>query len=105
MKRPWGKSGQLPCSDLSVKYALLHKIRAENWCPLSQKLELSTSLASLLFQIGTKSKFNYGVFIFNQMTRHIGLQGVKLSNDEAHWLEGCEVNFMLSSSDMWHASC
>lgn len=77
VKRVWPRSGQLPCSDLSVKYALLHKISVENCCP-SHKSGLSTSLASLLYQNGIGSSFNYGVFILNQVTRHIGSQAVKI---------------------------
>lgn len=73
VKKAWSRSGQLSFSNLNVKYALLHKIGVENWCP-SHKPGLSTSLASLLYQIGTRSPFDYGVLILNQVTRHIALK-------------------------------
>ncbi|XP_038887050.1 uncharacterized protein LOC120077220 [Benincasa hispida] len=78
VKRAWPKKDQLPCSDLSVKYVLLHKIGIENWCPSSHKYSLSTPLENLLYQIGTMEKFNYGIFILNQIKRHIASQATKV---------------------------
>lgn len=73
----WPAKGQLPSAALSVKYALLHRIRITNWCS-SHRSGLSIPFATLLLQIGTKSPLNYGVFVLNQIKCHIGSQALKL---------------------------
>ncbi|XP_038887175.1 uncharacterized protein LOC120077362 [Benincasa hispida] len=71
-------SRKVNCLAFSVKYVLLHKIGIENWFPSSHKFGLSTTLASLLYQIDTGAEFNYGVLNFNQIKRHIGSQATKV---------------------------
>lgn len=63
---------------LSVKYALLHWIGITNWCPLSHRSSLYVSVATLIYHIRTKSPFNFGVFVLNQIKHHIGSKALKL---------------------------
>lgn len=63
---------------LSVKYAIRHKIGIANWCPSTHGSGLSPTLASLLYQIGTRSTFDYGVFVFNQLLQHVNSFAIKL---------------------------
>lgn len=74
----WPKKGQLTTVVLNVKYAFFHRIGITNWCPSSHRSSLSISLAMLIYQIGTKSPFNYGAFILNQIKHHVGSKALKL---------------------------
>src|ERR1044072_10039750 len=51
----WPASGTIPCSKLSVKYEILHKIGAANWAPSSHTSSVLVSLARLIYAVGTKS--------------------------------------------------
>lgn len=76
----WPAKGQLPVAALNVKYALFHLIGITNLCPSSHRSSLSIALAILLIQISTKSPFNYGAFVLNQIKRHIGSPAFRLPN-------------------------
>lgn len=45
---------------------------------LSHTSGISTSFSSLMYQIGTGSQFNYGAFVLNQVTQHVGSQAVQM---------------------------
>ncbi|XP_038904247.1 uncharacterized protein LOC120090596 [Benincasa hispida] len=49
-----------------------------NWCPSTHGSSLSPSLASLLYQIGIMSTFNFEVFVYNQLFRHADSFAIKL---------------------------
>lgn len=80
----WPRRVSWPTVLLIVNYAILHKIGISNWCHSSHKLGLSISLATLLYQIGTHAQFNYGVFVVNQIKRHIGVDSLKLPPSAIH---------------------
>lgn len=61
-----------------MKYVVLHKIGIANWCPSTHGSGVSPILASLLYQIGTRSTFNFGVFVFNHLLRHVDSFAIKL---------------------------
>ena len=66
----WPSKGKILSSQLSVKYAILHKISAANWAPTSHTSTINASLARLLFAIGTKSKLDLGSYVFEQTLKH-----------------------------------
>lgn len=73
---PW--FGQLFTVVLSVKYVVLHKIEIANWCPSTHGSGLSPTLASLLYQIGTRFMFDFEVFVVNQLLHHVDSFAIKL---------------------------
>lgn len=99
-KSAWPSSGQLSAASLSANYVILHKIGITNWCPTTHGSGLSPTLTSLLYQISTRSTFNYGVFVFNQLLRHVDTFTIKVSTSflclfcgismsQYYWLQSC----------------
>ncbi|KAH1233094.1 hypothetical protein GmHk_09G025613 [Glycine max] len=74
----WPKKGKLSAGKLSVKYAILHRIGAANWVPTNHTSTVATGLGKFLYAIGTKSKFNFGNYIFDQTVKHSESFAVKL---------------------------
>ncbi|KAL5127626.1 hypothetical protein HKD37_14G040010 [Glycine soja] len=74
----WPKKGKLSAGKLSVKYAILHRIGAANWVPTNHTSTVATGLGKFLFAVGTKSKFNFGNYIFDQTIKHSESFAVKL---------------------------
>ncbi|XP_058784631.1 uncharacterized protein LOC131659459 [Vicia villosa] len=66
----WPMKEKLTASKLSIKYAMLHKIGAANWIPTNHKSTISTVLGRFLYAVGTKEKFDYGAYIFDQTMKH-----------------------------------
>ncbi|KAH1206111.1 hypothetical protein GmHk_16G046651 [Glycine max] len=74
----WPKKGKLSAGKLSVKYAILHRIGAANWVPTNHTSTVATGLGKFLYAVGTKSKFNFGNYIFDQTVKHAESFAVKL---------------------------
>ncbi|KAL5133533.1 hypothetical protein HKD37_03G006837 [Glycine soja] len=74
----WPKKGKLSAGKLSVKYAILHRIGAANWVPTNHTSTVATGLGKFLYAVGTKSKFNFGNYIFYQTVKHSESFAVKL---------------------------
>ncbi|KAL5153640.1 hypothetical protein HKD37_19G053143 [Glycine soja] len=74
----WPKKGKLSAGKLSVKYAILHRIGAANWVPTNHTSTFATGLGKFLYAVGTKSKFNFGNYIFDQTVKHSESFAVKL---------------------------
>ena len=74
----WPASGTIPCSKLSVKYAILHKIGAANWAPSSHTSSVPTSMARLIYAIWTKSDIDFGTYVFYQTMKHGDSFAVKM---------------------------
>ncbi|TYK01367.1 uncharacterized protein E5676_scaffold29G00530 [Cucumis melo var. makuwa] len=74
----WPVNG-ISAAALSVKYAILHKIGIANWFPSSHASSVSTTLGTFLYQICNDNKVDTGAFIYNQLLRHVGSFGVKVS--------------------------
>ncbi|XP_058784396.1 uncharacterized protein LOC131659189 [Vicia villosa] len=66
----WPLKEKLTASKLSIKYAMLHKIGAANWVPINHKSTISTGLGRFIYAVGTKAKFDYGTYIFEQTLKH-----------------------------------
>ncbi|XP_058779944.1 uncharacterized protein LOC131653697 [Vicia villosa] len=75
--KTWPFKGKLTVSKLSVKYDVLHRIGAANWVPTQHKSTISALLGKFIFAIGTKSKVDYGTYIFKQTLKHAGSYSVK----------------------------
>ncbi|XP_050908528.1 uncharacterized protein LOC127122192 [Lathyrus oleraceus] len=75
--RKWPLKGKLVASKLSVKYVMLHKIGAANWVPTNHKSTVAVMLGKFIYAIGTKAKFDYGSYIFDQTLKHVGSFSVK----------------------------
>ncbi|XP_058784030.1 uncharacterized protein LOC131658792 [Vicia villosa] len=73
----WPLKEKLTTSKLSIKYAMLHKIGAANWVPTNHKSTISTVLGRFMYVVGTKAKFDYGTYIFDQTMKHAGSFSVK----------------------------
>ncbi|XP_050884906.1 uncharacterized protein LOC127088034 [Lathyrus oleraceus] len=75
--RKWPLKGKLVASKLSVKYAMMHKIGAANWVPTNHKSTVAVMLGKFIYVVGTKAKFDYGSYIFDQTLKHAGSFSVK----------------------------
>ncbi|XP_050919118.1 uncharacterized protein LOC127136625 [Lathyrus oleraceus] len=75
--RKWPLKGKLVASKLSVKYAMLHKIGAANWVPANHKSTVVVMHGKFIYVVGTKAKFDYGSYIFDQTLKHAGSFSVK----------------------------
>ncbi|XP_058767279.1 uncharacterized protein LOC131640945 [Vicia villosa] len=75
--KSWPLKEKLTASKLSIKYAMLHKIEATNWVPTNHKSTISTVLGRFLYDVGTKAKFDYGTYIFDQTMKHARSFSVK----------------------------
>ncbi|KAL5172367.1 hypothetical protein HKD37_16G045135 [Glycine soja] len=74
----WPKKGKLSAGKLSVKYAILHRIGTANWVPTNHTSTVATGLGKFLYAVGTKSKFNFGNYMFDQTIKHSESFAVKL---------------------------
>jgi len=62
--KAWPKKGKISSSKLSVKYAILNRIGAANWVPTTHSSDIATGLAKFIYSVGTKTKMDYGRYIF-----------------------------------------
>ncbi|XP_058753060.1 uncharacterized protein LOC131626240 [Vicia villosa] len=75
--KAWPLKGKLSASKLNIKYAMLHKIGASNWMPTNHKSTIAIVLGKFIYVVGTKTKFDYGTYIFDQTMKHAGSYSVK----------------------------
>ncbi|XP_058726249.1 uncharacterized protein LOC131597575 [Vicia villosa] len=75
--KSWPMKEKLTASKLSIKYAMLHKIGAANWVPTNHKSTISIVLGRFMYDVGTKVKFDYGAYIFDQTIKHAGSFSIK----------------------------
>ncbi|XP_058747213.1 uncharacterized protein LOC131620227 [Vicia villosa] len=76
--KKWPIKSKLSASSLNVRYALLHKIGAANWVPTNHTSTIAVGLRRFIYAVGTKTKFDYGTYIFDQTMRHVGTSATKL---------------------------
>ena len=63
---------------LSTKYSILDRIGAANWAPTNHTFSISTGLANLILNIGTKAKLNFGAYVVEKVMKHADTYVVKL---------------------------
>src|SRR3954464_5774863 len=76
--KKWPIKSKLSASSLNVRYALLHKIGAANWVPTNHTSTIAVGLGRFIYDVGSKTKFDYGTYIFDQTMRHVGTSATKL---------------------------
>ncbi|XP_050877205.1 uncharacterized protein LOC127080965 [Lathyrus oleraceus] len=76
--KEWPSKKHLPVGKLTVKYAILHKIGSANWVPTNHISTISNALGKFIFVVGTKLKFDYGRFTFEQVVKHASTNALKL---------------------------
>ncbi|XP_050898966.1 uncharacterized protein LOC127105802 [Lathyrus oleraceus] len=69
---------ELPVGKLAIKYAILHKIGAANWVSANHISTIANTLGRFIFAVGTKVKFDYGRYMFDQIIKHATTDAVKL---------------------------
>ncbi|XP_050916704.1 uncharacterized protein LOC127131856 [Lathyrus oleraceus] len=74
----WSFKKHLPAGKLTIKYAILHKIGATDWVPTNHISTIANTLGRFIFAVGTKVKFDYGRFMFDQIINHATTNAVKL---------------------------
>ncbi|XP_050875084.1 uncharacterized protein LOC127078696 [Lathyrus oleraceus] len=74
----WPFKKHLPAGKLTIKYVILHKIGAANWVPTNHISTIANTLGRFIFVVGTKVKFNYGRYMFDQIIKHATTNTVKL---------------------------
>ncbi|XP_050875966.1 uncharacterized protein LOC127079627 [Lathyrus oleraceus] len=74
----WPFKKHLPVGKLTIKYAILHKIGAANWVPTNHISTIANTLGRFIFAVGTKVKFDYGRFMFDQIIERATTNAVKL---------------------------
>ncbi|XP_045797579.1 uncharacterized protein LOC123891721 [Trifolium pratense] len=68
--KTWPKKKKVPAVKLTQKYAILNRIASVNWVPTTHASDIATNLGKLIYMIGTGTKFNAGLYIFNQVVQH-----------------------------------
>ncbi|KAA0049880.1 uncharacterized protein E5676_scaffold105G00150 [Cucumis melo var. makuwa] len=73
----WPING-IPAVSLSVKYVILYKVGIANWFPSSHASSVSVALGTFLYQICNDESVDVGLFIYNQLLRHVDIFRVKI---------------------------
>ncbi|XP_050889977.1 uncharacterized protein LOC127095311 [Lathyrus oleraceus] len=74
----WPNRGKLSFGKLSVKYAILHRIRIVNWVPTNHTSTISTRLEKFIYAIRTRRAFDFGKYIFEQVLKQAFSTAVKM---------------------------
>ena len=71
----WPVNGILVVS-LSIKYVILHKIDIANWFPSLHASSVFVAFVTFLYQVYNDDTVDVGLFIYNQLLRHVETFGV-----------------------------
>lgn len=74
----WLRKGKTSASKLSVKYVVLHRIRVANWIPINHTSTIATGLGKFIYIVGTKTKFDFRSYVFEQTLKHASTFAVKM---------------------------
>ncbi|XP_050902615.1 uncharacterized protein LOC127114756 [Lathyrus oleraceus] len=74
----WSNKGKLFASNLSVKYATLHRIVTANWVPTNHTSTIFIGLRKFIYFVGTKRAFDFGNYIFEQVLKQAFSTAVKM---------------------------
>jgi hypothetical protein len=77
--KAWPKKKKISFGKLSVKYAILNRIAAVNWVPTTHSSDVATGIRRFIYAIGTKTKMDFGAYIFEQTMRHAKTDAIKFS--------------------------
>lgn len=73
----WSKQSKISSGKLSVKYAILNRIGAISWVPTTHSSNIATSFEKFIYFVGTKTKMNFGQYVFEQIIKHAKTDAVK----------------------------
>ena len=73
----WPKKKKISSSKLSIKYAILNRIAAVNWFPTTHSSDVATRLGRFIYVIGSKTKVDFGAYIFEQTMKHAKTDVIK----------------------------
>lgn len=68
--KEWSRKGKLSAIYLSVKYVILHRIGVANWVPTNHNSNIAIGLGKFIYIVGTKTKFEFGSYVFDQTMKH-----------------------------------
>ncbi|XP_050875822.1 uncharacterized protein LOC127079487 [Lathyrus oleraceus] len=76
--RHWPNKRKLSVGNLSVKYAILHRIGTSNWVPTNHTSTISIGLGKFIYVVGKKRAFDFGKYIFEQVLKQAFSTAVKM---------------------------
>ncbi|XP_050909546.1 uncharacterized protein LOC127123367 [Lathyrus oleraceus] len=88
----WPFKKHLHTGKLTIKYAILHKIGAAIWVPTNHISIIANTLGRFIFTVGTKVKFDYGRYMFDQIIKHATTNAVKLPITFSSMIYGIILN-------------
>lgn len=71
------KKKKISSRKLSVKYAILNRIAAVNWVPTTHSSDVATRLGKFIYDVGSKSKMDFSVYIFYQTKKHAKIDAIR----------------------------
>ncbi|CAJ2667395.1 unnamed protein product [Trifolium pratense] len=66
----WPSKAKLAATSLSPFYAVLNRIAAHNWVPTTHSGDVARGLRKFIYAVGTKAKFDYGSYFFQETLSH-----------------------------------
>ncbi|CAJ2663818.1 unnamed protein product [Trifolium pratense] len=66
----WPSKAKLAATSLSPFYAVLNRIAAHNWVPTTHSGDVARGLGKFIYVVGTKAKFDYGSYFFQETLSH-----------------------------------
>lgn len=74
----WPRKGKILANRLSVNYDVFHRIGVVNWVPTNHTLTIATCLGKFVYIVGTKTKFDFGYYVFEQTLKYTSTFAVKM---------------------------
>jgi len=75
----WPKKKKISYGKLSVKYDILKRIVDVNWVPTIHSSDIATGLGKFIYVVGSKSKMDFGAYIFEQTVKHAKTNAIRFS--------------------------
>ncbi|XP_058783750.1 uncharacterized protein LOC131658478 [Vicia villosa] len=60
------------------KVCIATQIGAAKWVPTNHTSTIAVGLGRFIYAVGTKTKFDYGTYIFDQIMKHVGTSATKM---------------------------
>ena len=73
----WPKKKKISSGKMSVKYAILNRIVVVNWVPTTHSSDVAIGLGKFIYVVGSKSKMNFGTYIFEQTMKHAKTNAIR----------------------------
>ncbi|XP_050896553.1 uncharacterized protein LOC127103331 [Lathyrus oleraceus] len=76
--KEWPRKWKLSVGSLSVKYEVLHTTGDANWVLTNHTSNIATWLGKFIYTVGTKTKFDFGSYVFYQSMKHTTYFAIKM---------------------------